>query len=762
MSQEKAGKVRPQEALDYHEFPRPGKLEIEPTKPLSSQRDLSLAYSPGVAEPSRVIQEDPTAAYRFTNKGNLVGVVTNGSATLGLGNTGALASKPVMEGKAVLFKMLAGVDAYDIELDLSDPDMMIECVRAMEPTFGGINLEDIAAPHCFYIEESLRERMEIPVFHDDQHGTAIITGAALINALHIQGKSIDEVKVVFVGAGAAGIACARLYEELGVKLEHITMVDIDGVVFEGRTVNMNKYLSYFAQQTEARTLAEAMVGADVFVGVSAGGIVSQEMVLSMNAKPIIFALANPEPEIRYEAVMEVRSDAIVATGRSDYANQVNNVLCFPFIFRGALDVQATTINGEMKRAAVDAIAKLAREEVPEVVQLAYKGTSPLKFGPDYIIPKPFDPRALLRIAPAVALAATRSGVARKPIGEDHEIEAYRNRLERLQGKSKAFIRKLINKARCGERKRIAFPEGGERKVLQAAQILLDEQIATPVLMGDVKRIKAVAKSLDLSLDGAEFLEHDKDERFEEMVRGYYKLRQRKGVTMSEAHADMKHREPYAMMMLHTGRVDGVVSGVTKAYQESMRPALEIVGVKATVGRASGVFIAISKQGDVKFLADTTVNIDPNAQVLSEIAIAAANLAVSFDIKPRIAMLSYSNFGTSKHPTARKVAEAVTLVKRVRPDLEIDGEMQVEVALDNELRNERFDFVSLSDEANVLVFPDLGAGNIGYKLLNSLGDVDLIGPILTGMKRPVNVLQLASSVNSIVNLTVITCLQAQRI
>ena len=763
MSQDKASSIRPQEALDYHELPRPGKLEIEPTKPLATQRDLSLAYSPGVAEPTRAIAADPAAAYRYTNKGNLVGVVTNGSATLGLGNTGSLASKPVMEGKAVLFKILAGVDAYDIELDLSDADTLITCISAMEPTFGGINLEDIAAPDCFYIEEQLRARMAIPVFHDDQHGTAIITGAALLNALRLQEKEIDEIRVVFVGAGAAGIACARLYEELGVRRAHITMVDIDGVVYRGRSEQMNAYLAYFAQDTEARTLEHAIRGADVFVGVSVGNLVTREMVRSMNERPIIFALANPEPEIRYEEVMAARQDAIVATGRSDYPNQVNNVLCFPFIFRGALDVGATAINGAMKRAAVEAIAELAREGVPEVVQLAYgESLSPLKFGPQYIIPKPFDPRALLRIAPAVARAASTSGVARRPLESEAQYQAYQRQLERLQGKSKAFIRALIDKAKAGERKRVAFPEGEERKILQAAQVLLDEEIATPVLMGRLDRIRSMAASLDLSLQGAEFFDLNQDERFEETVHGYYTLRQRKGVTRSEALAQMKHREPYAMMMLHMGRVDGVVSGVTKAYRESMRPALEIVGVRGPVGRASGVFIAVPRSGEIKFLADTTVNIDPDAQALSEIAIATANLASSFDIEPRVAMLSYSNFGTSKHPSARKMAEAMRLVRQERPDLEIDGEMQVEVAVDNELRAASFEFVKLSDEANVLVFPDLSAGNIGYKLLSQLGDVETIGPILTGMKRPVNVLQLATSVTSIVNLTVITCLQAQRL
>jgi malate dehydrogenase (oxaloacetate-decarboxylating)(NADP+) len=757
MSQEKDARIRPREALRYHEFPKPGKLEIEPTKPLSSQRDLSLAYSPGVAEPCREIMSDPLNVYRYTNKGNLVGVVSNGSATLGLGNTGALASKPVMEGKAVLFKSLAGVDAYDIELDVSDREVMVQCVAAMEPTFGGVNLEDIAAPDCFFIEEQLRAKMQIPVFHDDQHGTAIITGAALQNALKLQRKNIEDIHVVFAGAGAAGIACARLYEELGVPRDHITMVDIDGVVFKGRTKNMNDYLAYFARETDMRTLADAFVGADVFVGVSAGGIVSKEMVASMNERPIIFALANPEPEIRYEAVMEVRQDAIVASGRSDYPNQVNNVLCFPFLFRGALDVGARSINGEMKRAAVDALAKLAQEEVPEIVQMAYKG-QPLRFGPEYIIPKPFDPRVLLRLAPAVAQAAGDSGVARRPIDD---MQKYRDRLERLQSASKAFVRELIHKAKAGPRKRVAFPEGTETKILQAAQVLLDEGIATPVLMGKVAEIKAKAAELDLSLDGAEFFDIREDPRHEEMVRSYYMMRQRKGVTMAEAFSEMKRNEPYAMMLLQTGRVDGSVSGVTHSYQSSMRPALQIIGVRGPVGRASGVFIVITKQGGVKFFADTTVNIDPDAKALSEIAIATANLATSFDIRPRIAMLSYSNFGTSRHPLARKVAEATRLIKSQRPDIEVDGELQVDVAVSNNLRGERFSFSSLSDEANIFIFPDLNSGNIGYKLLHRLGHAEIIGPILTGMRRPVNVLQLECSVTSIVNLTVITCLQAQR-
>jgi malate dehydrogenase (oxaloacetate-decarboxylating)(NADP+) len=758
MSKKIAAPIRPKDALDYHEFPRPGKLEIEPTKPLTSQRDLALAYSPGVAEPCKAIMEDPLNVFRYTNRGNLVGVVTNGTATLGLGNTGPLAAKPVMEGKAVLLKTLAGVDAYDIELDATDPDIFIQCVRAMAPTFGAINLEDIAAPNCFYIEEELRKVCDIPIFHDDQHGTAIITGAALLNAAELQEKRLDELRVVFSGAGAAGIACARLYEALGVKHEHITMTDIHGVVYQGREAGMNPYLAYFAQDTAARTLTEALVGADVFVGLSVGGIVSQAMVKSMAPKPIIFALANPEPEIRYELVKEVCPDAIVASGRSDYPNQVNNVLCFPFIFRGALDVGARTINQEMEIAACHALAQLAHEEVPEVVKLAY-GNAPIRFGPEYIIPKPFDPRALLRVAPIIAQTASKTGVARMPI---LDADSYHNRLERLQGASKGFVRQLIQKVQSAPPRRIVFPEGDDERILQAAQILLDEKIAIPVLMGDEDTIRAVAAELDLDLTGAEIFDHMRDPQREEMVRAYHRMRQRKGVTLVEARSIMRHREPYGMMLAHTRRADGIVSGVTKAYRETLSPALEIIGVREPVGRACGVFLVLSKHGGVKFFADTTVNIDPDEHGLAEIAVAAANLALSFDIKPRVAMLSYSNFGTSRHPMATRVARATALVKKLRPDLEVDGEMQVDVAVDNDLRESSFDFSTLSDAANVFVFPDLNSGNIGYKLLHRMSNAEIIGPVLTGMRRPVNVLQLACSVSSIVHLTVITCLQAQRI
>ena len=747
--------VRRDAALDYHEYPRPGKLEVVPTKPLSTQRDLALAYSPGVAEPCRAIADDPRTAARYTNRQNLVGIVSNGTATLGLGDIGPLASKPVMEGKSVLFKSLADIDAFDIELDATDPDDFVRCVRALEPTFGGINLEDIAAPHCFEIEERLREAMAIPVFHDDQHGTAIITAAALLNGLKLQNKAIDEVQVVFAGAGAGAIACARLYETLGVRREHIMMSDIHGVIYQGRTKEMNSYMEYFARDTERRTLAEALEGADVFVGLSAGGIVSQEMVESMAERPIIFALANPDPEIAYPDVMEVRDDAIMATGRSDYPNQVNNVLGFPFIFRGALDVGARRITESMKSAACEALASLAREDVPEAVAEAYDKRH-IAFGPDYIIPKPFDPRALLRVAPAVAKAAIDEGVASRSL----DMEAYRERLERLQGISKGLVRRLINAAK-EDKKRIVFPEGTEDKILKAAQILVDEDIATPVLLGRIERIEARAEQLDISLKGMELIDHIRDERFEQMVDVYYEMRQRKGVTRVGAKSHLRHRENYGMLMVHQGLADGVVSGVTKPYRESLTPALRIIGVEDDVSRAAGMYIVVTRQGPL-FFADTTVNIDPDAETLAETAILTADVARHFEIEPRIAMLSYSNFGTSRRPQARRVAEATQLVKKRRPGLEIDGEMQVQFAVDTELRREKFEFSSLEGDANVFVFPDLHAGNIGYKLLQQFSNAEVIGPVLLGMRRPVNVLQMACSVNSIVNLTVLTCLRAQQI
>ncbi len=755
MSKDNKVIIRTQDALDYHEFPKPGKFEIVPTKPLTSQRDLSMAYSPGVAEPCLAIVADPLAAYRFTNRRNLVAVITNGTAVLGLGNIGPLASKPVMEGKAVLFKSLAGVDAVDIELNAPDVETFITCVKAMEPTFGGVNLEDIAAPACFEIEERLQKMMDIPIFHDDQHGTAIITGAALINALELQKKNVEDVRVVFTGAGAAAIACARFYVSLGVRREHITMLDLHGVIYEGRTEAMNPYMAEFARPTAKRTLAEAMEGADVFVGLSAGGIVSKAMVESMAARPIIFALANPTPEISYEDVQAVRSDAIVATGRSDFPNQVNNVLGFPYLFRGALDVNAYTINESMKLAAAHALAELAREEVPDMASEAY-GREHISFGPNYIIPRPFDQRVLLRVAPAVARAASETGVARMPITD---FEAYRDELERFQGISKALMRRLFNVAKRAP-KQIIFPEGEEPKILKAAQILVDEGIAIPILIGDESRIRTVAASKDVDLSGMHIVDNFTDPRTPKLVEKYFQMRQRKGITMAEARSVMKRREPFAMMLVHEGYADGVVSGLTKPYRDSLRPALEIIGVDGKEQRAAGMHIVVTRRGTMLF-ADTTVNIEPDAQTLAEIAIKTADMARMLDITPKIAMLSFSNFGTSRHPAAARVAEATRIVKRLRPELEIDGEMQVDVAVDTELRNEIFDFATLTDHANVFIFPDLNSGNIGYKLMSQLGQAEVIGPILMGMRRPVNVLQLGSSVSAIVNLATITVLKAQQ-
>ncbi|MFW6057985.1 MAG: NADP-dependent malic enzyme, partial [Persicimonas sp.] len=657
-------------------------------------------------------------------------------------------------GKAVLFKHLAGVDAFDIELDVDNVEDFVNCVRALEPTFGGINLEDVAAPDCFEIEERLREALDIPVFHDDQHGTAIITGAALLNALELQKKDIAEIHVVFSGAGAADVACAELYESLGVPHDNILFCDSKGVIHTDRE-DLNEEKERFVRTTDRRTLADAMEDADVFMGLSVGGIVSQEMVTSMAERPIIFALANPDPEISYPDAMAVRDDLVMATGRSDYPNQVNNVLGFPYIFRGALDAAARAINEEMKLAAVHALADLTREDVPEAVSDAYESQT-FSFGPEYIIPKPFDPRALLRVAPAVAKAAAESGVASRPI---EDFAAYRARLERLQSASKALIRRLINKAKR-DPKRIIFPEGDHHQIMRAASILVDEGIARPVLMGDAERIRRHARHHDIDLDDVEIFDPTHDERRDEMICALYDLRRRKGVTLAEAKSRMKQPEVYAMMMLESGRVDGVVSGLTKAYRESMRPALRVVGVADGVERAAGAYVVVSREHGIKFFADCTVNIDPDAQTLAEIAEKTSELAHALDVDPKIAMLSYSAFGTSRHPEATKVAEATRLLKERRPELHVDGEMQVDAALDPRLREESFDFAELTGEANVLVFPNLDAGNIAYKLVDKLCDTDVIGPVLLGMKKPVNVLQRGASVASIVNLTVLTVLNAQ--
>lgn len=744
--------IRKKDALEYHEFPQPGKFEIVPTKPLSTQRDLALAYSPGVAEPCRAIVENPDDVFRYTNKGNLVAVISNGTATLGLGDIGPLACKPVMEGKAVLFKSLAGIDTFDIELDAKDPDIFIQCVRAMEPTFGAINLEDIKAPECFYIEEQLRSSMNIPVFHDDQHGTAIIVAAALINALLLQEKKIDAVKIVFSGAGAAATACARLFCSLGAKVEHVIMTDIEGVVHSDRE-NLDEWRRYFAKETSHRTLTDVIAGADVFVGLSAGGIMSQDMVRSMADHAIVFALANPDPEIAYPDAIEVRPDIVMATGRTDFPNQVNNVLGFPFLFRGALDVGARSITEAMKIAAVDAIAALAREEVPESVLQAY-GTERLGFGREYIIPKPFDPRVLLRVAPAVAQAAVDSGVARRPI---KDMQVYRDKLEASQALSKGIMRFLIRKARRSP-KRILFPEGGQDKILHAAQILVDEQIAVPVLMGDVARIRARARELDIDLKGAEFCDPTTDPEYDAMLEAFYRKRQRRGISRDEARARLRHRETYGMIMLDQGRADGLVSGITKNYGEVLRPGLEVVGTR--LPKAFGVHIVLTKAGPL-FFADTTVNINPDANTLAQIAIHTADFARSLDVTPRIAMLSFSNFGQSDHEFAKKVAQATAIVQQKRPDLQVDGEMQVDPALDARFRETTFDFSQLEGGANILVFPLLDASNIAYKLMRHVGGAEVIGPILLGMNKPMNIIDRAGSVASIVNLAVMTVIEAQR-
>ena len=747
---------RRNDALEYHAQGRPGKLAIRATKPLETQRDLALAYSPGVAEPCKAIEADPNAVFTYTARGNLVGVVSNGTAVLGLGNIGPEAGKPVMEGKAVLFKRFADIDCFDIELNAPDPDAMIAAVAALEPTFGGINLEDIKAPDCFYIEEALTERLSIPVFHDDQHGTAIIATAALINALELSGKKAEDVRCVVNGAGAAAIACAQMFLLAGVKAEHVIMCDSRGVIYAGRDKGMNPYKERFARDTELRTLEEALVGADIFLGVSVGGVVTQGMVKAMAERPIIFALANPDPEITYEDAREVCPEAIIATGRSDYPNQVNNVLGFPFIFRGALDVRATGVNDAMKMAAVRAIADLAREDVPDEVRRAYDDGA-IAFGPDYIIPKPFDPRALLRVAPAVARAAMESGVARTEI---EDWQAYHDRLERILGREREVMRMITRKAARAPIS-VVYPEGDHPRVIRAAYIALDEGIAKPILLGDVARIKELAEELDVPLDGMTLVDPAQDERRGRYAEALWGLRQRQGMSRADAKLAMANPVFFGAMMVELGEAQGMVGGIRSAYPEVIRPALQIIGTAEGTRRVSGAYLVILRDG-LKLFADTTVNIDPDADTLAEIALSTAKLARSMEVDPKVAMLSFSNFGQTRHPTATRVAEAVAKVKAADPHLPIDGEIQAGVALDPEQQERLFPFNTLKAEANVLVFPELNSGNIAYKLIGRLGDVDLVGPILMGMARPVNVLERDCSVRNIVNVTAITAVQAQEI
>lgn len=747
--------IRKQEALDYHSQGRRGKIEVIASKPCTTQRELSLAYTPGVAEPCMEIHAHPDDAFLYTAKGNLVAVISNGTAVLGLGDIGPLAGKPVMEGKGVLFKRFADIDVFDIEVNSHNADDIIKAVRMLEPTFGGINLEDIKAPECFYIEEELKKTMNIPVFHDDQHGTAIISGAALLNALEVVGKKIENVKVVFSGAGAAGIACAKFYERLGVNHKNILLVDTKGVVYKGRTEGMNPYKEQFAVETEARTLEDAMKHADVFCGVSAKDIVTKAMLKSMADNPIVFAMANPDPEITYEDAVSVRDDLIMATGRSDYPNQVNNVLGFPFIFRGALDVRATAINDQMKIAAAHALASLAKEDIPDSVIRAYGGKR-IEFGREYIIPKPFDPRVLLWEAPAVAKAAMDTGVARVPI---KDFEVYRDSLEARLGKSREIMRFFIHKAQA-EPKRIVFPEGEEEKILRAAQIIVDENIATPILLGSRKLIHQRIADLGLDLNGIEIINPSKSEKLDEYITMYYQKRQRKGITRIDAERQVKTHNIFGMVMVDREDADGLISGLTQHYPDTVRPALQVIGKKDGIERIAGLYMLVFKNQTI-FIADATVNIEPSAEELAEIAILTAEKVKQFGMEPRVAMLSFSNFGSTNHPLVEKVKRAVALVKQRAPKLIVDGEMQADTAVSQDIINELYPFSTLKDAANVLICPDLTSANIAYKLLARLGGAAAIGPILMGIRKPVYLLVPGNDVNDIVNMTAMAVVEAQQ-
>jgi len=746
--------ITKQEALDYHQGSRPGKIEVVSSKPCRTQRDLSLAYTPGVAVPCLEIERNPLDAYKYTAKGNLVAVVSNGTAVLGLGDIGALAGKPVMEGKGVLFKRFADIDVFDIELNTHDADEIIKTCQLLEPTFGGINLEDIKAPECFYIEETLKKTMKIPVFHDDQHGTAIISGAALVNAVELVGKKMEEVKVVVNGAGASGIACAEHYICLGVKRENITMVDTKGVVYKGRTAGMNPYKERFAYETEKRTLEDACKGADVLLGLSAKGAFTAEMIASLAPNPVVFAMANPDPEITYDEAKAVRDDIIMATGRSDFPNQVNNVLGFPFIFRGALDVHATTINEEMKLAATYALASLAKEDVPDSVCRAY-GVERLKFGTDYIIPKPFDPRVLVWEAAAVAKAAMETGVAQNPV----DLAEYREQLEKRLGKAHELMRIMIHKAKSNP-KRVLFPEGSHEKILRACHVLLEEKIAIPVLVGHDNEVEKAAAELGISLEGAVVVDPEKHPRHEEYVQEYYRLRQRKGVTLASAEEAMHHRNVFGSMMVRMGDADALVSGVTQNYPDTIRPALQVIGVREGIHKVSGIYLLITRKGDLYFLADATVNIEPTAEDLAEIALCTAQEARRFDVEPRVAMLSFSSFGSTRHPLCDKVRRAVELVRYADPTLVVDGEVQSDFAVSAKKMGEAFPFSTLKGGANVLIFPDLQSCNIAARLLSQLGAGETLGPILSGMAKPVHLLQRGAEAEDVVNIATIAVVDAQ--
>jgi len=742
---------RRQEALDYHAQGRPGKIQVTPTKPFKDQRDLSLAYTPGVAEPCLEIAKRPEDAYVYTTKGNLVAVVSNGTAVLGLGNIGALAGKPVMEGKGILFKAFADIDVFDLEVGSENPEDVIRFCQLLEPTVGGINLEDIRSPDCFYIEQKLRDTLGIPVFHDDQHGTAIISGAALLNALVLVKKDIARVKIVFAGAGAAAIATAEHYVRLGVVRENIVMCDHKGVIYKSRE-GLDEFKQRFALETKARTLADALQGADVFVGLSVAGIVTGDMLQGMAKQPVIFALANPTPEIMPDEAKQARPDAIVATGRSDFPNQVNNVLGFPFIFRGALDVRAKKINEDMKMAATRALAALAIEEVPESVTRAYGGEQ-LKFGPDYLIPKPFDPRVLLWVAPAVAWAAVASGIAGRII----DVEEYRAELEARLGPERQVMRGLITRAQQ-DPPSIVFPEGDDPRILRASRILADEGIARPILLGDLDTIRRQADDASLTLEDIELVNPRTAADRDHLAQELWQRRQRRGMTLRQAKARLLDPMYYGLMMLRAGRTDALVVGEEIDYPDAVRPALEVIGAEPGRKHVSGIYMMIFRQ-QTFFFADTTVNIEPDAQTLAEIATATAKFVTRLGVEPRVAMLSFSNFGSVKHPAAAKVQQAVALLHARDPELQVDGEMQADTAVVERILTRVYPFAKLRGPANVLIFPDLNAANIAYKLLARLGDAQAIGPILVGMDRPVHVLQRLSEVPDIVNMAVIAAVDA---
>ncbi len=742
-----------EDALQYHSAGRPGKIEVVSTKPCVTQRDLSLAYTPGVADPCLEIAKNPEDAYRYTARGNLVAVISNGTAVLGLGNIGALAGKPVMEGKGVLFKRFADIDVFDIEVATEDAQEVIRLCQLLEPTFGGINLEDIKAPECFLIEETLKKTMGIPVFHDDQHGTAIISGAALLNAAELTKRRLDSIRVVVSGAGASGIACAKFYVSLGVKLENIMMLDTKGVIYKGRNEGMNSYKEQFARDTKCRTLEEALVDADLFLGLSGANLLKPEWLKKMAKDPIVFAMANPNPEITYPDAVAARKDVIMATGRSDYPNQVNNVLGFPFIFRGALDCRATTINEEMKQAAAHALADLAKQDVPDKVSRAYQDQV-FHFGREYLIPKPFDYRVLLWEAAAVAKAAMETGVAKKPL----DIEEYRYRLEKLLGRSRELMRVIINRAKRSP-KRIVYAEGENDRIIRAIVMVREEKLAQAILVGRPALIKAAFERLGLEMGNTEIVDIERDPRLESYVEEYYCLRRRKGITMDGARTAMKNPNVFAAMMVHQGDADGMVSGIAHRYSETIRPALQIINMRDGVKRVSGLEVLVVRNR-VFFFADPVVNINPTAEELAEIARLAAEVAREFGFEPKVAMLSYSNFGTVDDDRTRKIRRALEILHEKEPDLIADGEMQGDTAVVQEIIGRFYPFSSLKGhEANVLIFPDLDSANIAYKLLQRLGGAEVIGPILMGMSKPVHLLQPQSEDTDIVNATAIAAVES---